>query len=156
VPASQPLLPVCNFRVFIGRREIGFCQVEGLASDTLPPDEFGEQADTWGPVVLRRAVGADKSLFRWRERTVEGRRDRRDVVIDQHEVVGGKAVNTWVLVGAWIARWSGPALNACANDVAIEEIELGCERVLWLDKAGSRPGAARKRQRKEGARGRSS
>jgi phage tail-like protein len=38
-------------------------------------------------------------------------------------------VVTWTLENAWIAKLSGPSLNAKSNEIAIEAIEVVCERI---------------------------
>ena len=35
----------------------------------------------------------------------------------------------WELHDAWITKIEGPTLNATANEVAIETLELTCERL---------------------------
>jgi phage tail-like protein len=38
-------------------------------------------------------------------------------------------VQTWQLHNAWISKLSGPSLNAKSNEIAIESIEVVCERI---------------------------
>jgi phage tail-like protein len=38
-------------------------------------------------------------------------------------------VQSWTLHNAWVAKLSGPALNAKSNEVAIESVEVVCERI---------------------------
>jgi phage tail-like protein len=38
-------------------------------------------------------------------------------------------VVTWTLENAWIAKLSGPSLNSKSNEIAIESIEVVCERI---------------------------
>ena len=112
-----------NFSVHIdGVGEVGFCEVSRLTSN-------GEPAR----VVMRRALTASKELYRWYERGQGGKRDTRDVVVNQHERAGGSVVNSWVLEGAWPCRWSGPHLNALDGAIAYEEVELAYDRLHWLD-----------------------
>ncbi len=63
---------------------------------------------------------------------VQGRNDRRPVTIQQLDAAGGRIVNSWRLEAAWPCRWSGPAFNAVANEVAIEELELAYDGLVWL------------------------
>lgn len=129
--APSPLLPVRHFRVFVGEREVAVAQVRGLA--------WGDQAEgAPRPVLaLRRALGADQELFRWRERAAK-RDEPRDVHIDLYDAPGGRAVSTWAVVGARPAKWSGPELDALADDVAIEELELTYDSIEWLKEPGGR------------------
>jgi phage tail-like protein len=39
-------------------------------------------------------------------------------------------VQTWTLQNAWVSKLSGPSLNAKSNEIAIESIELVCDRIV--------------------------
>lgn len=39
-------------------------------------------------------------------------------------------VLTWRLENAWVAKLSGPSFNAKSNEIAIESIEVVCERIF--------------------------
>ena len=136
-----------NFRVFVGSREVGFCQVEGLVSEAVTGEDVPKPVDRWRPVVLRRAVGTDRLLFEWRERAATGRRYPRDVALDQLDAAGERCVNTFVLRGAWPSRWSGPVFDASSDGIALEELELTHEGLLWMEKPGSRPDTTKSRPR---------
>ena len=142
MPDRSELLGVRNFRVFLGKQEVGFCEVEGLVSELWEHD--GKLEDRLRPVVLRRALGQDKTLFRWRERAAAGSRLPRDVTIDLLGPDGREGVNTWVLAGAWPTRWSGPVLDAGSDAVALEELELAYEALLWQDQPGDRSRSRRR------------
>lgn len=137
MPAAElpPLLGTSHFRVVIGRREVGFSEVSRLSSDTevtLSPKERSHRFET---VVLRRALTRSTELYEWRKKIVSGKDDRRPVTIHQLAAAGGAIVNSWRLDGAWPCRWSGPSFNAAANDVAIEELELAYDDLVWLAEA---------------------
>jgi len=156
VPEPAPLLGVRNFRVFLGRAEVGFCHVEGLVSESLIDELSGERVERWTPVVLRRALGTDRTLFEWRERAAGGRPYPRDVGLDQLDTAGERCVNTFVLNGAWPTRWSGPVFDAVSDGIALEELELSYERLLWMKEPGSRTsGRGTAKQRSRGIDGRS-
>jgi phage tail-like protein len=38
-------------------------------------------------------------------------------------------VQTWLLHNFWISKLSGPSLNAKSNEIAIESVEVVCERI---------------------------
>jgi hypothetical protein len=146
---EPPLLGTSHFRVLIGRREVGFCEVSRITSATdvaLPPDERAPRFET---VVLRRALTQSTELYDWRRKIAGGRRDRRDVTIQQLDAAGGEIVNAWRLEGAWPCRWSGPAFDATGNDIAIEELELCFDDVVWLEEEPSKP--SRSRTKTQGA-----
>ena len=131
-PDLEPLLGTSHFRVRIGRREIGFCEVGRLTSETdltVP----GEPRDRFETVVLRRALSRSRELYEWRRRVAEGRRDRRPVTISLLEGAGGAVVNAWRLERAWPIRWSGPAFNAAETGLAYEELELAFDDIVWLE-----------------------
>ena len=63
---------------------------------------------------------------------MSGKNDRRLVTIHQLDSAGGRIVNSWRLEGAWPCRWSGPAFNAAGNDIAMEELELAYDDLVWV------------------------
>ena len=134
-----PLLGTSHFRVLIGARELGFCEVGPLSSETdatLPPLERSHRFET---VVFRRALTRSTELYDWRRKIMSGKSDRRPVTIHQLDAAGGAIVNSWRLEGAWPCRWSGPSFNATAHDVAIEELELAYDDLVWLAAPGKTP-----------------
>jgi phage tail-like protein len=121
-----------HFRVLIGREELGFAEVTRLASVTdleVAPEERRNRFET---VVLRRALSRDTALYDWRRSIVDGKNDRRQVTIHQLESPGGRIINSWRLIRAWPCRWSGPSFNAQSSDVAVEELELAFDDLVWL------------------------
>jgi phage tail-like protein len=135
--AERDLLRINCFEVLIGDREVGFAEVGRLSSETdldtsvdAPPSRRSHRFAT---VVLRRALTASTELYDWRQRIVGGRDDRRDVTIRQLSAPGGEVVNAWRLVRAWPCRWSGPAFDAMKADIALEELELAFDGLVWLD-----------------------
>ena len=77
-------------------------------------------------IVLKRGLTRDLSLWTWRKSVVNGKTDRRSgsiVLLDE----SGKQVLRWRFVEGWPAKWEGPALNASANEVAIETLEIAHE-----------------------------
>jgi phage tail-like protein len=118
----EPLFGTSHFRVHIGRGEIGFSEVSRLTSETDVPDV----------VVLRRALTQATELYEWRQRVAGGKDDRRDVTIEMLDAAGGAVVNSWRLVGARPNRWSGPSFDAGGAAVAMEELELTYDDLVWL------------------------
>jgi phage tail-like protein len=136
----EALLRTSYFRVLIGERELGFAEISPLSSKTdagIPGREHRQHFET---VILRRALTRSTELFEWRRRIVDGAEDRRDVTIQQLEGPDGAAANTWRLVDAWPCRWSGPAFNALSGEVAIEELELAFEDLVWLEQTTNQGG----------------
>ena len=127
-----------NFRVEIdGVTSAGFSEVEGLGGE-VEAIAYREGADrTNAPrllpglvryprVVLRRGFAGDASLFTWWRTIRDGVTDRRSVSIvlldEQRDPVA-----RWELRRAWPTKWEASALNAKANEVAIETLELAHE-----------------------------
>ena|SRR5262245_49702350 len=129
---EDALLRASAFEVRIGAREIGFASVSPLSSATDVEDAAGRPVHRFAPVMLRRALTTSAELFEWRRAIVAGKDDRRDVTIRQLSAPGGKAVNAWRLVRAWPSRWTGPDFDAQGNDIAMEELELTFDDLVWL------------------------
>ena len=127
-----------NFLVEIeGITQAAFSEASGLESETAVIEyRVGGEKVNWvrklpgltkfGNIVLRRGVTQDAELWNWRKSIVEGNVDRRNgtiVLLDdkRNEVV------RWNFWNGWICKWEGPTLNARANEVAIETIEIAHE-----------------------------
>ena len=77
-------------------------------------------------IVLKRGLTRDLSLWNWRQSVVKGKTERRSgsiVLLDESK----NAVLRWHFVEGWPAKWEGPALNAQANEIAIETLEIAHE-----------------------------
>jgi phage tail-like protein len=143
------LLGTSHFRVLIGRREFGFAEISRLGSETDPMLPSEQHSLRFESVVLRRALTTSTDLFDWRKRIESGKDDRRQVTIQQLASAGGEVVNAWQLVRAWPCRWSGPAFDAAASGIAMEEIELAYDDLVWLEAAtATPPEPSRARERK--------
>ena len=132
-----------NFIVEINAPQIAaFQEVTGLDSENTPI-EYREGADRINAVrkltgqekqsnvTLKRGVGGNLELWNWRKEVRDGGTAFpvvRDVVIqlqdEKHE-----SVYKWKLTNAWCTKLSGPQLNAKANEIAIETMELACDRI---------------------------
>jgi phage tail-like protein len=126
-----------NFRVEIdGIARAAFSEVAGLESETAVVEyRVGGEPNTvrklpgltkYANIVLRRGITNDRDLWNWRQAVVQGNVDRRNgsVVLLADD---GTEVVRWNFFRGWIAKWEGPALNASANEVAIETIEIAHE-----------------------------
>ncbi len=134
MPSGQDeLLRVSSFEVLIGDREVPVARVGPLSSRTDLEESPDRREHRFATVVLRRALTTSSELYDWRRVIVAGRDDRRDVTIRQLSTPGGQVVNAWRLVGAWPCRWSGPTFDAMSGDIAVEELELTFEDLVWLD-----------------------
>jgi phage tail-like protein len=140
MPAPQRDDPFKGFNFLVeidGVARAAFSEVSGLESETAVIEyrAGSENANTvrklpgltrFGNIVLRRGVTQDADLWSWRKSIVDGEIDRRNgsiVLLDdqRNEVV------RWHFRDGWICKWEGPMLNARANEVAIETIEIAHE-----------------------------
>jgi phage tail-like protein len=134
MPSQQePLLRISYFQVLVGDREMGFAEVGRLSSETDPGGSPNQRVHRYATIVLRRALTRSRELYDWRRAIVNGKDDRRDIIIRQLSAPGGESVNAWRLVRAWPCRWSGPAFDAMNSDIAYEEVELTFDDIVWLD-----------------------
>jgi phage tail-like protein len=146
-----PLTGTSHFLVLIGPRELGFSEVGRLSSEsdaTLPPRERTHRFET---VVLRRALTRSSELWEWRRLIMSGKDDRRPVTIRLLDANGDAVVSSWRLEGAWPCRWSGPSLNAAGNELAMEELELAFDDLVWLAEPDPPSKSPRSRKKTEGA-----
>jgi phage tail-like protein len=138
----EPLLGASHFRVVIGKRELGFCEVGRLSSVTDLESSPDARQHSFETLVLRRALTRSSELFDWRRKILAGSDDRRPVTIQQLDAPAGAVVNTWRLEGAWPCRWSGPTFDAAQSAIAYEELELAFDDLVWQtesSRSASRP-----------------
>lgn len=141
-----------NFIVKQGTSELaGFMEVTGLDGENTPIEyrEGNDQApgntgafvrkqpgiERYPNVVLKRGITGSTKLW-------ELRRDIRDakagpalkgatpvdfIIELQNEV--HSTVFKWRLQNGWINKLSGPSLNAKSNEIAVESVEICCERI---------------------------
>ncbi|MEB3260928.1 MAG: phage tail protein [Cyanobacteriota bacterium] len=140
-----------NFLVNINGEDIaGFMEVSGLDAGNAVieyregRDQVGFDGaflrkqpgiETYPNVTMRRGMTGGTALWDLR-RAIRDGKDGPTVnpnafpvwtIILQDEA--HQPVITWVLENAWISRLGGPSLNAKANEIAIESIEVVCERI---------------------------
>lgn len=96
---------------------------------------------TWQPLVLKRGVGADTSLWDWHDGFVTGRGKRRDGVItllnDLH-----LPTHIWYFKRGLPTRYTGPSMHASQNAVAIESMEITHEGIYQVPYVGFAVAAA--------------
>jgi phage tail-like protein len=127
-----------NFLVEIdGIAVAAFSEVSGLgsATDVIEYRAGSDRTSTvrklpgltrYTNIVLKRGVTQDTQLWQWRKAIEQGTPDRRSgaiVLLDGER----NPVRRWRFTEGWIAKFDGPDLNAKANDVAIETIEIAHE-----------------------------
>lgn len=83
-----------------------------------------------GLVTLRRGVTGSLAIYEWFDAVRNGAQDEvRTVTIALQSEDHAATVLTWRLLRARPVKYSGPALNAKSDDVAIEELTLAYERL---------------------------
>lgn len=144
MPTSQRNDPYAGFNFLVeidGITAAGFSECSGLTTDTevIEYREGGDKTNSarklpgltrYGPIVLKRGLTADKSLWQWRRSVINGTIERKSgsiVLLDGAR----NEVARWTFREGWPAKWEGPQLNAKGNDVAIETLEIVHEGLDW-------------------------
>lgn len=129
-----------NFRVEIdGVTEAGFRECSGLDTTTNSTD-YREGTDplhvrkipgltTYPAIVLKRGITDSLSLWNWRQTVIDGRPERRNMSVVLTDTTGAEKWR-WNFRNAWPSKWTGPALNATSNEVAIETLEITHEEMV--------------------------
>jgi len=132
-----------HFRVEIdGIAAASFAAVTGLGSETAVVEYRTGDAPLnltrklpgltkYSNIVLKRGYTRDASLWQWRKAIVEGTVDRRNgaiVLMDE----SGNDILRWAFRNGWPCKLEGPALDADANEVAIETIEIAHEGLEFI------------------------
>jgi phage tail-like protein len=134
---ANDVFAACHFRVEIeGVTEGGFTECSGLVSstDVLEYREGGDFSvrmipglTRFGPIVLQRGVGTSE-LFQWRQQVIDGNTQRRNgsiILLDEkHE-----ERMRWNFYEGWPSRWEGPRLRAISREIAVELLEIVCQRI---------------------------
>ncbi len=127
-------LTVFSFLVDIGEENAFFKSVSGLDAETAVIEyRTGNMPSLssiklpgltkYSNIVLKRGMTADLTLWRWYKTTIDGQTQRRDGTITLLDTAL-KPVLRWRFRNGWICKWEGPDLDASANEVAIETIEI--------------------------------
>ena len=128
-----------RFRVDWGSSSAGFTEVSGLDMETQVIDYREgnhKNASTikmpgmtkYSNIVLKRGMTRDLEFFQWMSTAIQGKVQRRDVVVTLLDENSDPAV-IWKIHNAWPTKLTGPGLDATGNDVAIETLELAHEGI---------------------------
>ncbi len=126
-----------NFLIEIGGEDVGgFTEVSGLAaeSDVIEYREGSDPARMrklpalrkYSNITLKRGYVQSRVLWDWRKTTIDGVTERRDGAIVMLDEARAPALR-WEFFEGWVSKYEGPALNATANEAAIESIEIAIE-----------------------------
>ncbi len=83
---------------------------------------------TYGDVTLSRGITSDRKLWDWKQKASAGTVERHDISITLLDDTGNPKI-TWNLFECWPTKWTGPSLDATADEIAIETLELAYERM---------------------------
>jgi phage tail-like protein len=123
----------------------GFSECSGLEM-TLQVEDFKEGGNngrllkfptrvSWSNITLKKGIGVGTALWDWHYGFVEGTGRRRDGMIillsDLH-----LPNNIWCFRRGLPVKYTGPALNATQNNVAIESIEIAHEGIYQVQLIG--------------------
>ena len=135
---NQPL-PAFRFQVEWGGTRMGFSEVTGLGAEVAVVEyrEGNSRRESaikipgmkkYSNVTLKRGVmQGDNEFFEWLTQAASGAADeRRDLTISLLADDGQPLVQ-WRLRNALPMKYTGPTLDAAANQVAIEELQLAHE-----------------------------
>ncbi|MFC8130889.1 phage tail protein [Streptomyces sp. NPDC057302] len=127
--------PYRGFRFVVeadGTTVAGFQTITGIERQTqIEPYREGGVNDfehqiagvtTYPPLVLKRGL-ADTTLWDWHQQVIGGAVQRRTVsviLLDDNRAEAWR----WICLDAYPARWVGPELDALADAVATESVEL--------------------------------
>lgn len=132
---SEYPLPQFHFQVEWGGQRLGFSEVSGLDIEVqvieyregISPEYSALKMPgmkKYNNITLKRGiVPKDNEFFEWLNTASLNQVERRDIVIrllnENHE-----PVMVWKAINAFPVKYEGPQLNATANEVAIETLEL--------------------------------
>src|SRR5262245_12621034 len=123
----------------------GFNECSGLEM-SLQVEEYKEGGNngqllkfptrvTWSNITLKKGIGTSTALWDWHYGFVQGQGQRRDgviVLLNDLQVPN----NIWYFRRGLPVKYSGPALNATQNNVAIEAIEIAHEGIFQVPAVG--------------------
>ena len=128
-------LPVYNYRVTIGATVISFSELSGLSLQYEPITykhglSWKEGAEYMPGIkqplriTLRKGlVQKADALLEWMTTIQQNKVEKRDVLVDLCDESGTPVVS-WQIFKAIPLKLDAPSLNASANEVAIESLEL--------------------------------
>jgi phage tail-like protein len=124
----------------------GFSECSGIEM-TMKTEDYKEGGDNgglrrfasrveWSNLTLKKGVGVGTSLWDWHYGLVTGQGRRRDGLIALLNAQHLPAA-VWLFTRALPVKYTGPALNATQNAVAIEALEIAHEGVFQVPFAGA-------------------
>jgi phage tail-like protein len=131
--------PTNHFRLTVGGKEAAgqFREVTGLdaESEIIEQKQINPQGQVeiikvpgsakWSNIELKRGVDVDKSLWEWRYQVESEGPDkaRTDCTLELCDY-DGSPIATYTIHQAWPSKYTGAAMNAGSNEVAVEAVTL--------------------------------
>ncbi len=140
MPPKDPLASYTFCLEIQGLTEATFREGAGFDSETevIESREVGKGGVTyikkvpgalkWSNIVLRRGITDSLDLWNWRKKVVSG--DIQGARMDGSIVIYNpklQEVARYNFVRGWPAKWKGGDMNATANEVVLEELEIAHE-----------------------------
>ena len=141
MPVGQRTDPYKNHRFLVeidGISQAGFREVT-ISDSSQDAVEYrdGNEPPTvrkqpglvkYGNVTLKWGIADSLDVYNWRKQAEEGkmkdaRKNMAIVLLDQE----GQPASRWEFSQAWPTKYSAPSLNATANEIAIETLEIAHE-----------------------------
>lgn len=127
---------------FDGITQAGFREVT-IPDSSQDPVEYREgNEEPWvrklpgglvkaGNVSLKWGITDSLELYEWRKQVeegniAEGRKNNMAIVLQDDE---GNTAARWELKYVWPTKYDAPDLNATNSEIAIETLEIACERI---------------------------
>jgi phage tail-like protein len=84
---------------------------------------------TFSDITLKYGVTATPTLWEWRAAIIRGDvpTPKKSGAIVVFDIRNNSEVARWAFDGAWPTKWTGPALDARSNEVAVETLVLAVE-----------------------------
>ena len=143
MPPKDPLASYTFSLEIQGLTEATFREGGGFESETevIEAREVGKGGVTyikklpgalkWSNIVLRRGITDSLDLWKWRKKVIDG--DIEGARMDGSVVIyntKGQEVSRYNFVRGWPAKWKASDLNAAANEVVLEELEIAHEGLV--------------------------
>ncbi|CUS06230.1 conserved protein of unknown function [Candidatus Promineifilum breve] len=116
----------------------GFSEVGGLDTTTDPIEYRNGNENTtvrklpglskYSNITLKRGYTNSLELWLWRKRVIDGKTLRVSGSIVLLNEARDEALR-WNFREGWPTKWTGPAMNAKNNEVAIESLEIAVEHI---------------------------
>lgn len=137
--------PIRNFRFVLEIPEFGdmeFSDVSGFnaTTDVIEYRTGGDKqvrkfpgTTKYGNITLKRATTDNAKMFQWFKTCVENGLHEADKLtgsIKAYDYHSNEELAQWDFEKAWPIKYTAPDFTAKGNDVAVEQLELVCERLI--------------------------